>query len=151
MGIVVERSSLLESPATQVWEHATAMSGVNDELAPVVMTYPSDRAELSDDVPLGEVLFTSTLRLGPLPFDRHRLRLVELEPGVSFQEDSTSILHRRWRHRRTVMAVTEDSCRLSDHLEVVPRVPGSAALTRRLVSRVFDHRHDVLRHRFGSR
>ena len=147
---MIERSSALQAPAARVWDHATSMAGVNRELAPVIMTHPPDRATLTDDVPLGEVLFTSTLRFGVLPFDRHRLTLVELEPGVSFQEESTSILHRQWRHRRVVEPVTDDTCRLTDHLEVTPRLPGTSAATRRVVERIFDRRHAVLRHLFGA-
>lgn len=150
MAVVVERSSLLDASAERVWQHATSMAGVNRELAPVVMTHPTDRVDLTEDVPLGVPLFTSTLRYGPLPFDRHRLTLVELNPGVSFQEDSTSILHRQWRHRRVVTAVTEDTCRLTDRVEVTPRLPGTSGITRRTVERVFDRRHAVLRHLFGT-
>ena len=150
MAIVVERTSHLAAPAARVWAHASSMAGVNRELAPVVMTHPPDRAALTADVPLGEPLFTSTLRFGPIPFDRHRLTLVELEPGSSFQEDSRSILHRRWRHRRTVVPEGGDACRLTDVVEVTPRLPGTTAVTRRLVGRVFDGRHEVLRELFGT-
>lgn len=96
------------------------------------------------------MLFTSTLRLGPVPFDRHRLRLVELVPGEGFQEDSTSLLHRRWRHRRTLTPLGADGCVVEDHVEVVPRVPLAAGPTRWVVARVFDRRHRVLRECFGT-
>jgi ligand-binding SRPBCC domain-containing protein len=148
--VVVERTSRLGAPVEAVWEHATSMAGVNLELAPVTMSYPPARATLSDDVPLGTVLFTSTLAVRGVPFDRHQLRLVELEPGRSFQEDSSSRLHRAWRHRRTLSPI-DGGCELHDHVEVEPRLPGVGAPTRLLVGRVFDRRHHVLTTMFGRR
>lgn len=153
MTVVVERSTRLAAHAEDVWRHATSMAGVNTELAPIVMTYPADRAELPDQLPddlVGVTLFTATLKLGPLPFDRHRVALTQIEPGRSFQEDSRSWLHRRWRHRRTVEPV-DGGCEITDRLEVDPRVPGSGPLTRIVVARLFARRHRVLAGRFGRR
>lgn len=150
MTIVVERTSRLGAPAPEVWRHATSMAGINRELAPIGMSHPPDRDTLDADVPLGQPLFTSVLRLGPVPFDRHRLTLAALDWGVGFQEDSTSLLHRRWRHRRTVTPLDADTCEVHDHLEVVPRLPGASAPTRWLVGRVFDRRHQVLRTTFPT-
>lgn len=153
MTIIIERTTRLAAPADEVWRHATSMAGVNAELAPIVMTYPPDAERLPDelaDLPAGQPLFTSTLKLGPLPFDRHTLTLVDVERGRSFQEDSTSRLHRRWRHRRTVTPV-EGGCEVTDRLEVDPRLPGAGPLTRLAVRRVFARRHRVLAARFGRR
>lgn len=150
MTIVVERTSVLAAPAERVWQHATSMAGVNRELAPIIMTHPPDHTELPADAPLGQPLFISTLRYGPIPFDRHRLTLVELEPGKSFQEDSRSLLHRRWRHRRTVTPRGGDTCRLADRVEVTPRLPLTTGITRRMVEHVFDRRHAVLVGLFGE-
>jgi ligand-binding SRPBCC domain-containing protein len=151
--VVVERSTRLAAPADEVWRHASSMAGVNAELAPIVMTYPDDHAELpaelTDDL-LGAPLFTSTLKLRGVPFDRHELSLVEVEPGRSFQEDSRSRLNRRWRHRRTVTPA-EGGCEVTDRLEVDPRLPGTGPLTRLLVARIFARRHRVLAARFGRR
>jgi ligand-binding SRPBCC domain-containing protein len=148
--VVVEQSSRLAAPPDEVWCHATSMAGVNAELAPIAMSHPADRTELSDDVELGTPLFTSTVRLGPLPFDRHELTLVELEPGRWFQEESRSRLHRVWRHRRSV-APDGGGCVVTDRLEIVPRLPGAGPATRRLVAAVFERRHRVLAARFGRR
>lgn len=153
MTVVVERTTRLAAPAAEVWQHATSMAGVNAELAPIVMTYPDELAALPDELDpalVGRPLFTATLKLGPVPFDRHELRLVEVEPGRWFQEDSTSRLNRRWRHRRTVTPA-EGGCELTDRLEIDPRLPGAGPLTRRLVSRIFARRHRVLAARFGRR
>lgn len=148
MTVVVARTTALAAPADEVWRHATSMAGVNAELAPIRMTHPPDRSELRGDVPLGEPVFTSTLKLGPVPFDRHELTLVGLAPGCWFQEDSRSLLHRRWRHRREVRP-TSGGCELTDVVEIEPRSPGTASLTRWIVGRIFDRRHRVLADRFG--
>jgi ligand-binding SRPBCC domain-containing protein len=148
--VVVERTSNLAAPPDEVWRHATSMAGVNAELAPISMSFPTAYADLAD-LPagaLGTELFTSVLRVGPVPFDRHRLTLTEVGPGRSFQEDSRSLLNRRWRHRRTVTP-TEIGCQLTDRLEVDPRVPGAGPLTRWLVGRIFDRRHRYLVAAFG--
>lgn len=149
MTVVVQRTTALAAPADEVWRHATSMAGINAELAPLRMTHPRDRTDLGEHVPLGEPLFTSTLKLGPVPFDRHELTLVGLEPGRWFQEDSHSLLHRRWRHRREVRP-RSGGCELTDVVEIEPRIPGSVAVTRRLVGHIFDRRHRVLTDRFGT-
>lgn len=146
----IERNTSLAASPEDVWLHATSMEGVNRELAPISMTYPADRAELSAEPPLGELAFTSTLKLGPIPFDRHRLTVVEWDAGVGFLEDSTSIVHRRWRHRRTIMPAGTGSV-VTDIVEVEPRLPGTERLTRWIVERIFDRRHAVLAAEFGRR
>ena len=144
----IERSTRLAAPAEDVWQHATSMEGVNRELSPLSMSYPADSADLSNNPPLGEPVFTSTLRFGPVPFDRHRLRLVEWDEGVGFLEDSSSILHRRWRHRRSITPAGT-GCVLTDVVEVEPRLPGTQRMTGWIVGRIFDRRHMVLATEFG--
>lgn len=146
----IERSTELAASPEAVWRHATSMEGVNRELSPVSMSYPAEHPDLSADPPLGETAFTSTLRLGPVPFDRHRLTLVEWDAGAGFLEDSTSILHRRWPHRRSI-APLGSGCVVTDVVEVDPRVPGTERLTGWLVGRIFDRRHAVLAAEFGRR
>lgn len=147
--VVVERTSRLAAAPASVWSHATSMDGVNAELAPVRMTFPQERAVLPREPVLDAPLFTSTLKVGWIPFDRHVLRLVEVEPGRCFQEDSTSGLHRRWRHRRELTPLP-GGCALHDRLEITPRLPGAGRLTAWLVGRIFDRRHRWLRERFGT-
>lgn len=154
MTVVVECTSRLSAPAKVVWAHASSMAGVNAGLAPISMTHPPSLSHLPDDLTdgdprLGQTLFTSILKLGPLPFDRHALALVDVVPGRSFQEDSSSWINRRWRHRREIRPLPDGGCELTDLLEVTPRLPGSGPLTRWLVTRIFDRRHRYLRDRFG--
>lgn len=147
----IQRSTEVAARPADVWRHAVSMEGVNRELSPIRMSYPADLADLADpsaDPPLGEPVFTSTIRVGPIPFDRHRLTLVEWDAGVGFLEDSTSILHRRWRHRRSIAPVGT-GCIVTDIVDVEPRLPGTGRLTGWLVGRIFDRRHAVLAAEFG--
>lgn len=153
-GFELELTSTLRAPAAEVWRHASSMAGVNAELAPWVrMTHPSHLTDLSSGpVPLGEVAFRSwLLALGVVPFDRHALRLVELDDrgdAGGFVEESSSWLQRRWRHERTV-APSGEGCSVRDRLVVEPRLPLSGP-SRRVVGALFRHRHRRLADRFGA-
>lgn len=133
-----------------VWDHASTMAGVNAELAPLRMSHPEGLDRLDGDVPLGQPLFTSTIAIGPLPFDRHELTLVRLDAPHGFVEESRSRLHRRWRHERRLVAL-DGGCEVIDHLTVEPRLPGARLVSRRIVQRLFERRHRVLAARFGRR
>lgn len=146
----IERSTELAARPEVVWRHAVSMEGVNRELSPISMSYPADVVDLADAPLSGEPAFTSTLKVGPLPFDRHRLRFVEWDAGVGFLEDSTSLLHRRWRHRRSIVAAGS-GCVLTDVVDVEPRLPGCERITALIVRWVFDRRHAVLAAEFGRR
>ena len=155
--VAFEVSSRLAAPAAEVWQHATAMPGVNAELSPWVrMTHPGHLSRL-DDAPelIGRpVAFHSwLLGFGVVPFDRHSLGLVSVERfddgGGAFVEESTTWLQRRWRHERDVVA-EGDGCRVTDRLVVEPRLALNRPVVARLVPWLFDRRHRVLRDRFGT-
>src|SRR3546814_1164964 len=98
------------------------MRGVNAELSPLVrMSVPQAYACLTlRDAPQGSLLFKSWLLLfGILPFDHHALRIEKLW-DYGFQEDSSSWLQRRWRHKRFTELMPNGS-RLVDELEIEPR------------------------------
>lgn len=149
MTIDLELESTLAAPDDQVWATVATLKGVNRELAPWVrMTAPAEaRGKSLADVPLGEVVFTSTLLgLGFLPFDRHALRLVEAERG-HFLERSSSLLQRSWEHERWVEPVPGGT-RVRDRLRIEPRFAPSAVV-RAVVRALFRWRHRRLRARFG--
>lgn len=144
--------SRLAAPASDIWAVASTMAGVNAELGPWVrMSYPPERVALDgQDVPMREVLFQSWLCVfGLIPFDRHALRLERLYPGVGFDERSTSWMQKLWVHRRRIEAV-EDGARVTDELEIEPRLPFATPLVRVIVGALFRHRHRRLRARFGA-
>lgn len=151
----LEVTSTLRSPAGEVWRHASSMDGVNAELGPWIrMTHPATATDLASvDVPLGRVAFHSwLLGFGVLPFDRHALRLVEVDDsgdgGGGFVEESSSWLQRRWRHERRVVPAAGGSA-VSDRLVVEPRLP-STWPARSIVGALFRHRHRRLARRFGG-
>lgn len=144
--------SRLAAPAGGVWAQASTMAGVNAELGPWVrMSYPAGRAVLdAQAVPMGTVLFRSWLCVfGVLPFDRHALRLERLYPGVGFDERSSSWMQKVWVHRRRIEAI-DGGTRVTDELEVEPRLPFATPLVRVVVGFLFAHRHRRLRARFGA-
>lgn len=143
-------TSRLAAPPAAVWAHASTMEGVNFELRPLVrMTVPRPaRGRTLEDVELNATAFHSTLLAGGvLPFDRHALRLVAVRPGRGFQERSTSLLHARWDHERTIVADADGSL-LTDRVTFTPRL-GTAGLERPIVAALFRHRHERLARRFA--
>ena len=138
-----EVASIVPAAPAAVWDRVTTFEGVNDELMPLVrMTCPPAMRRIDPaTVPLGRPWFRSWLLLfGFLPFDFDHLRLVAIEPGRGFHEDSTMLSQRRWIHRRTLEPVPGGT-RVVDRIAFEPRIPGSGALLRPVFRAVFRHRH----------
>lgn len=128
-----------------VWQKVSTMQGVNEELRPLLrMTAPPTAQHLPfTQAPLHRVLFSSWLLLfGWLPFDRHSLQLEEVWDG-GFRENSSSWVHRHWRHER-VLTPHKDGCLLTDTLQFEPYVPFLGHVLRPIVYFVFKHRHKRL-------
>ena len=85
---------------------------------------------------------------GVLPFDYDDLRLVAIEPGRGFHEDSTMLSQRRWVHRRDLEPVAGGT-RVRDRIEFEPRLPCGGPLVRVVFRAVFRHRHRRLATHFG--
>lgn len=151
------RSELRAAP-DDVWRHATSLEGINRELRPLRMTAPAGLRSFADagdvwpgGVPIGEPLFASWVLLGPLPIDRMRLRLVELDlEGRRFVESSDVLSMRVWRHERAVAARNGGGATLTDTLTFEARHAVLAPVVRAFVARVFPRRHAVLRREFGA-
>jgi hypothetical protein len=149
---VIEVCSRLAIDRERLWSVITTMEGVNAELAPWLrMSVPLEaRGKCLADVRLGEVAFESwLLALGFLPFDLHRLCLIELEPGHGFRERSSSWLQRVWQHERTLEAV-DGGTQLCDRVTFEPRIAVLTPVVRSVVARLFRHRHARLCARFGA-
>lgn len=148
--LTIEKRVDLLADAETVWRHATSLAGINHELWPVVqMTAPPGITDIaSADPPIGAPWFGSVLRIGGvLPYDRMQLCVEVLDvDGRRFAERSTMRWVREWRHERRVEAVGA-GCRLTDRLDLVPRLPGTGAMVRAL----FAWRHRRLRALFGAR
>ncbi len=154
----IQRSSSLPISAEAAWARVVTEQGINDELAPWLrMTMPKRlRGRTIDDVAAevlageGELGRSWILLFGVLPVDYDDLRIVELEPGRSFDERSQTLAFCVWLHQRRIEPSGPDSCRVSDRLgfelRAPPaRIPGAARLARATVGALFSHRHRRLR------
>jgi ligand-binding SRPBCC domain-containing protein len=151
--MIIERRSIVDAPADQVWARVVTPEGINDELRPwMTMSMPRRAESLTvDNVPVGTPIGRAWLRLfGVLPFDYDRLTIAELQPGHSFREESTMLSMRRWSHERAVTpngdaeAVVRDRITFQLRAVLRPLTPVVAAGLRAL----FGHRHRRLQRHF---
>jgi ligand-binding SRPBCC domain-containing protein len=146
---LVFESRLSVAPA-DAWRWMTSVEGVSAELAPVLkMTVPRTANTLiSEDVALGQRLFYSwVLLFGLLPVDRMELTLSSIDVGRRFVEESPTLTMKQWRHERS-LTPTEGGTVLTDRLTFEAKF--GRALVRWFVTRLFEHRHAVLRRRLGG-
>lgn len=123
------------------------MRGVNRELSPFVrMTVPAEWADIPiARWPTGTSLFTSWILLfGVLPVDRHRFCLRSVDDEGGFDEVSSSIINRSWRHRR-LLSWAESDVTLTDRVDFTCRLPLMGHLLLPVYRAVFVHRHRMLR------
>lgn len=145
-----QQSSVVHAPVEDVWQRVTDLSGINDELMPLVrMRLPRAlRGATVETVPVGVPLGrVRLLYLGFLPLDHDALTITELEPGSHFQEVSTMLSMRRWEHRRELRP-TGGGTEVTDTVGFEPRVPGLAAALEPVLRRLFAHRHRRLARQF---
>jgi hypothetical protein len=148
---VVERSSLVSAPATNVWARATTPEGINDEFRPwLTMSLPRGAEGITlDTVQLGTPVGRCWIRLfGVLPVDYDDLTIVELESGRRFLERSRLFSAPQWQHERIVEPVDATSCRVADRLTFTPR-RGFGLLGPSIVRLVFWHRHRRIQRHFN--
>jgi ligand-binding SRPBCC domain-containing protein len=153
-----EITTRLAAPADQVWSAALTEEGINDELRPWLrMTMPRavEPGMTIEDVPLGTPIGRSWILLGRfLPVEYDDLCLVGRGPGMRFVERSRMASARSWRHEREVVALGDDTCEITDRLELEPRAVlqavGGARVAERIVRFLFTHRHERLRERWGD-
>src|ERR1700755_1168258 len=152
--MIVELQSVVDAPADQVWARAVTPEGIDDEVRPwMTMSMPRGAESLTvDNVPVGTPIGRAWLRLfGVLPFDYDRLTIAALEPGRSFDEQSTMMSMRAWRHQRSVTpegpkAVVRDRITFELRAPLRPATPIVAAGLRAL----FGHRHKRLQRHFAK-
>ncbi|HEX2128274.1 MAG TPA: hypothetical protein VHF58_03550 [Solirubrobacterales bacterium] len=146
---LVEQTSVVPRPATEVWARAVSEDGINHELSPLLrMTMPRGlRGKTIDDVQVGVPLGRSWILLARvLPVDYDDLQLAELEPGRRFLERSRTATFDPWQHERLVEPVDDRSCRVTDRLGFelkawIRWVPGSDRIATAIVRSLFRHRH----------
>jgi ligand-binding SRPBCC domain-containing protein len=152
----IERQSTIDAPADQVWARVVTPEGINDELRPwMTMSMPRGAESLTvDNVPIGTPIGRAWMRLfGVVPFDYDRLMIAELEPGRRFDEQSTMMSMRRWRHERSVTPDGDGKTVVHDRLTFELRTP-LRLLTPVIAAGIralFGHRHRRLQRHFSGR
>jgi ligand-binding SRPBCC domain-containing protein len=103
--MIIERHRRIDAPADRVWARIVTPEGINDEMRPwMTMSMPRSAEDLTvDTVPVGTPAGRCWLRLfGVVPFDYDDLMIAELRPGHGFDEQSTMLSMRTWRHQRSL-------------------------------------------------
>jgi ligand-binding SRPBCC domain-containing protein len=152
--MIIERQSVVDAPADQAWARVVTPEGINDELRPwMTMSMPRGAKDLTvDTVPIGTPVGRCWLRLfGVLPFDYDFLTIAELVPGRSFDEQSTMLSMRSWRHQRTVEPDGDAKTVVRDRLTFELRAPLRllTPVIAAAVRALFGHRHRRLQRHFA--
>jgi ligand-binding SRPBCC domain-containing protein len=152
---VIERESVVDAPADEVWRRVVTPEGINDELRPwMTMSMPRGAESMTvDNVPIGIPIGRSWLRLfGVLPFDYDRLTIAELQPGRAFREESTMLSMRKWQHERSV--TPHDSTKAIVHDRITFQLRVGVRFARPVVAAgigaLFGHRHRRLQRHFAA-
>jgi hypothetical protein len=150
----VERRSLVDATADRVWQRVVTPEGINDELRPwMTMSLPHGAESMTiDTVPVGTPIGRSWLRLfGVLPFDYDLLTIAELQPGLSFREESTMLSMSRWQHERSVTPDGDAKAVVHDRITFQPRVwlRFATPILGIVIGALFGHRHRRLQRHFA--
>src|ERR1700737_2829016 len=153
--MIIERQSMVDAPAEQVWARVVTPEGINDEVRPwLTMSMPRGAKDLTvDTVPVGTPIGRGWMRLfGVLPFDYDHLTIAELVPGRSFDEQSTMMSMRSWRHERTIEPDGDAKTIVRDPPPFVLRTPlrPLTPLVARGIGALFSHRHRRLQRHFAN-
>jgi len=154
--MIIERRSVVDAPADRVWQRVITSEGINDEVRPwMTMSMPRGAESLNvDNVPIGVPIGRAWLRLfGLVPFEYDHLMIAELEPGRGFDEQSTMMSMRRWRHQRTVTPDDDSKTVVHDRITFELRAPLRPAtpLVAAGLRALFGHRHRRLQRHFRER
>jgi ligand-binding SRPBCC domain-containing protein len=153
--MIVERQSTIDAPVEQVWARVVTPEGINDELRPwMTMSMPGGAEGLTvDNVPVGEPIGRAWIRLfGIIPIDYDRLTIAELQPGRSFDEQSTMLSMRTWRHERSLTPDGDGKTVVRDRITFELRAPLRLAtpVMAAGVRALFGHRHRRLQRHFAD-
>ncbi|AKK30452.1 hypothetical protein [Mycobacterium sp. EPa45] len=154
--MIIERQNTIDAPAERVWARIVTPDGINDEMRPwMTMSMPRGAEDLTvDTVPVGAPVGRCWLRLfGVVPFDYDDLMIADLRPGYGFDEQSTMMSMRKWRHQRTLergpagtTTVVHDRLTFELRAPLRPLTPIVAIGIRAL----FGHRQRRLRRHFAT-
>lgn len=153
--MIIERQSLVDAPVERVWARVVTPEGINDELRPwMTMSMPRGAKDLTvETVPIGNPVGRCWMRLfGVLPFDYDDLMIAELWPGRGFDEQSTMLSMRSWRHERMLEPDGDAKTVVRDRLTFELRTP-LRVLTPVIgagIRALFGHRQRRLQRHFDS-
>jgi ligand-binding SRPBCC domain-containing protein len=153
--MIIERQSIVDAPAEQVWARVVTPAGINDELRPwMTMSMPRGAESLTvDNVPIGTPIGRCWMRLfGVVPFDYDLLKIAELQPGRGFREESTMLSMRRWRHERSVTPDDDGKAVVRDRITFQLRAPMRllTPIVAAGLRALFGHRHRRLQRHFAD-
>src|ERR1700741_992915 len=151
--MIVELQSVVDAPADQVWARVVTPEGINDELRPWMTMSMSRGAEslTVDTVPIGTPIGRAWMRLfGVLPFDYGQVCIAELVRGHGFDEQSTMMSMRQWRHQRSVTPDGDSKTIVRERITFQLRGPLRPAtpLVAAGLRALFGHRHRRLQRLF---
>jgi ligand-binding SRPBCC domain-containing protein len=153
--VIIERQSVIDAPTDRVWARVVTPEGINDELRPwMTMSMPRGAKDLTvDAVPVGVPIGRCWMRLfGVLPFDYDHLMIAELWPGRGFDEQSTMLSMRSWRHERTLEPEGNAKTVVRDRLTFELRAPLRVLtpLIAAAIRALFGHRQRRLHRHFAG-
>ncbi|WP_438466697.1 hypothetical protein [Marinomonas sp. PE14-40] len=132
-------------------EDLLTMQSVNYELHPIVkMTSPiAFKTKNLQFWPINVEAFTSVILLFCfVPVDRHKFKLVRADE-TGFEESSTTIFHKEWRHCRSIKHLDSNSL-VTDTLTFVPKLKFIGHLTLPIYRSLFRYRHKRLAAKYGG-
>ena len=139
--------SVLAADPGGVWKAISDLDGVNEEMAPwLEMNAPAGSS--LETASSGEVLPLNLRGPGKLPLGTYPLRLVEFEEGNRFLEQTWMFPFFLWQHERSIEPLNGQT-RITDSLGWKWRARRLDPLVAIGVRKFFEHRHGVLRRRFG--
>ncbi|KAA0112105.1 hypothetical protein [Mycolicibacterium sp. P1-5] len=153
--MIIERQNRIDAPADRVWARIVTPDGINDEMRPwMTMSMPRGAEDLTvDTVPVGVPVGRCWLRLfGVVPFDYDYLMIAELRPGYGFDEQSTMLSMRTWRHQRSLEAGRAGTTVVHDRLTFELRGPlrPLTAIVAIGIRALFGHRQRRLQRHFAK-
>ena len=104
------------------------------------LTYPKEKADLGE-ISVSAFIVSFIFLFGFIPMGVHFLRLDSLEIGVSFCENSTTLLNKYWKHRRSLRQVSKEYTEVTDSVEFESRLPFIGYLLLPVIEFIFQHRH----------
>ena len=145
-----EIKSALRCESSVVSNGLLCMRGVNYELYPFIrMSFPAEKLdERLSDWPAGVQLFTSKiLLLGFIPIDSHLFKFDKIFNN-GFEESSSSLLNKRWNHRRTIVPHKFGST-VHDEVDYISKLAILDWLTKPIYRLIFVYRHKRLKSKYG--